>query len=503
MNEKISQKDKTTIADTFHENPILVMKELVKRDLYFFIKYFWDTYSKDPFVGNWHIKYIAKECETLAKRVANREEKEDIIINIPPGTTKTATVSIFFPIWCWVNWYWMRFITSSHSSPLSLESAEYSRDIIRSEKFQEMFPEIDVKQDKDKKSNFRVVKKVWKKVGKAPRILQGGGRVSTSVEAKVTGFHAHIIIADDLVDPHSALSEAGLRRAIRHLDQGLSTRKVDKKSTAMVLIMQRLSQGDPTGHLLKKERKDLKHICLPGEIAEYEKFVKPPELKEYYVNQLLDENRLGWKELDALKKDLGQYGYAGQIGQNPTPAGGGMFKVDNFQIVEQYPPEVHIKKTVRYWDKAGTAGGGAYTVGVKLAQLIDGTFIVLDVTRGQWGSSEREKIIRRCAEIDGEGCTIYVEQEPGSGGKESAEGTIKNLAGYNVYADRPTGDKVYRADPFSVQVNNGNVSLLKASWNKVYLDELENFPLSMYKDQTDASSGAFAKLVKFRKVKIL
>jgi phage terminase large subunit-like protein len=52
-----------------------------------------------------------------------------------------------------------------------------------------------------------------------------------------------------------------------------------------------------------------------------------------------------------------------------------------------------------------------------------------------------------------------------------------------------------RADPFSAQVNIGNVRVLQAPWNDEYLDELRNFsPLSFYKDQVDASSGAFAFL---------
>jgi len=90
--------------------------------------------------------------------------------------------------------------------------------------------------------------------------------------------------------------------------------------------------------------------------------------------------------------------------------------------------------------------------------------------------------------------TVWVEQEPGSGGKESAEGTIRNLGGFLAYAERPTGDKAFRADPFSVQVNNGNVLLLTGMWHRDFIEELRFFPYSTFKDQTDAASGAFSKL---------
>ena len=51
-----------------------------------------------------------------------------------------------------------------------------------------------------------------------------------------------------------------------------------------------------------------------------------------------------------------------------------------------------------------------------------------------------------------------------------------------------------RADPFSVQVNIGNVVMIPAEWNREYLNELQHFPASTYKDQVDASSGAFNQL---------
>ena len=138
------------------------MRENTKNSLYKFIQFFWDQYSNDEFVPNWHMDVaICPELEQIARRIANNQDKlHDLIINIPPGSTKTAVCSVFYPVWCWVNWYWMRFITGSYSGDLALESAEYSRDIVRSEKFKMLFPEIDIKQDKDTKSNFRIIKRI-------------------------------------------------------------------------------------------------------------------------------------------------------------------------------------------------------------------------------------------------------------------------------------------------------------------------------------------------------
>ena len=119
---------------------------------------------------------------------------------------------------------------------------------------------------------------------------------------------------------------------------------------------------------------------------------------------------------------------------------------------------------------------------------------ILDVVRGQWDTWEREKLIQLTAKLDGRAVKIGIEQEPGSGGKESAQGTIKNLMGYDIDADRPSGDKTQRAVPFSKQVNGSNVYMTQADWNMIYVNELTMFPNSKYKDQVDASSGAFTLL---------
>jgi predicted phage terminase large subunit-like protein len=506
IEEDVFVRTKSTKTERMKEslqNPLLIVRELNNRSLYHFMQWFWPVISNQEFKGNWHIEKLCTELEQIATRVGNREQKvHDLIINVPPGTTKTILCSIMFPTWCWTKWFWMRFITASYSSALSLESAEYCRDIIRSQQFRSLYPEIDIKDDKDTKSNFKIIKKEWTsgRSNKVPRQIQGGNRYSTSVGGSLTGFHADIIIWDDPINPTQSISDKERDIANRWIDQTLPTRKTDKGISAIIGVMQRLHQDDPTGHILAKKKENVKNICLPGEILNFREKLNPPEWESFYKDNLLDTQRLTWKYLDDLQADLGQYGYAGQIGQDPTPIGGGMFHVDSFIITQTPPPQNMIVNTIRYWDKAGSEGKGAYTVGVKIARLKDNKFIVLDVKRGQWGSNQREKIIRQTAEADGVSTTIWIEQEPGSGGKESAEGTIRNLLGFAVYADRPTGDKIFRADPYSVQVNNGAFQILQGDWNKLYLEEHRYFPYGTYKDQVDSSSGAFNHLVGKKRV---
>jgi predicted phage terminase large subunit-like protein len=202
--------------------------------------------------------------------------------------------------------------------------------------------------------------------------------------------------------------------------------------------------------------------------------------------------RFSRETLNELKSDVGSLAWAAEYQGVPVVLEGTMFKRENFEIVDTVPAGA---RRVRYWDKAGTQGGGAYSAGVLMAEL-DGIYYVEDVKRGQWSSANRKKIMLQTAELDRAlgPVTIWTEQEPGSGGKESAEVTITDLAGFDVHAETVTGDKVVRATPYSAQVEGKNVRLVRGSWNNAYLDELTEFPNGTYKDQTDASGGAFNKL---------
>lgn len=155
---------------------------------------------------------------------------------------------------------------------------------------------------------------------------------------------------------------------------------------------------------------------------------------------------------------------------------------------------------IRYWDKAGTEGGaGARSAGVRLRYLPhSGKIYVVDAKYGRWSALERENIIKLTAELDGPNVITWVEQEPGSGGKESAEGTVRNLVGHTIRVDRVHDEKRVRWGPWSAQAEGGNVILVRAEWNAEYIREHHNADpeKEVTVDMVDASSGALTKALK-------
>ncbi len=456
--------------------PVVTEYELVAsicRESFFeFVQEFWSTVCPEAYIHNWHIEVICNELQIAVERVfLGLPKLYDIIINISPGSTKSIIVSEMLPAWAWTRMSTLRVIGGSHGASLAVELSRLNRQLVKSEKYRRCFPNIRLSPEQDAKSYFVNTK--------------GGSRYAVGVGGSVVGRHGHLLLVDDPVDPQGAISEVELETANKWMDETLATRKVDKDITLTVLIMQRLHQNDCTANMLKKTD-NIRHICLPAELSEN---IKPEHFVSFYKDGLMDPVRLSRKVLKENEKKLGQYGFAGQFGQHPVPPGGGMFKTQRLIIDE---PPVGVSKwkmIVRSWDKAATADGGCYTAGVKIGLDYKDRLWILNCVRGQWDTDVREAMVKSTAVLDGKDVVILLEQEPGSGGKDQATASVRNLMGYRVIVERPTGNKVYRADPFSVQVNIGNVSMVRGPWNEDFVDEMRFFPLSTYKDQIDAASA--------------
>jgi hypothetical protein len=231
-----------------HKNYQLEEKDLLasicRESLFDFVKEFWYEVSSEKPVWNWHIPYICQELQTLADRVfRGLPRKYDLLINVPPGTTKSTVCSIMFPAWCWTRMPHCRFICGSYADRLALDLSRKCRDVIRSDRYRNSFPDIKLRSDQDTKGYFANYKQ--------------GDRFSVGVGGSVLGMHGHFLIVDDPIDPLEVLSEARLKEVNQWMGQQLSQRKVDKAVSPLILIMQRLHQNDPSGNLLIRKKNRL------------------------------------------------------------------------------------------------------------------------------------------------------------------------------------------------------------------------------------------------------
>jgi len=179
---------------------------------------------------------------------------------------------------------------------------------------------------------------------------------------------------------------------------------------------------------------------------------------------------------------------------NAVDGDGMYFRPEWFELVRAAPAG---GMSVRFWDRASTEGSGDYTVGVKMTRTVDGFFYIEDVVRVQKSPKGVEDAIVNTATQDGSLVTIGLELQPGSAGQAEKTYLAKALIGKKFKFVPASTNKVKRAEPFSAQVEAGNVKLVQGAWNQLFLDELNNFTgqsSEYHDDQVDAASGAFNML---------
>lgn len=430
------------------------------------------------FVDNWHIDAITEHLTACYKR-----EIKKLVINIYPRSTKSTITSVLFPAWVWTRNPTESFYCASFAAKLALRDAQYCRELIVSPEYQSR-NDVSIQSDQSAVSYYKNNK--------------GGYRISVGTGAQITGFGGSIRILDDPNDTSQTESEVIRGGTNEWFTRTWTSRFNDPLNDVSIVIQQRVHEDDVTGYILQKDLGyEILKIPFRYTGQKYFTSINWSDPREE-VGELADKNRFNEEVAKQFEKALG-IDAAAQLQQEPAIVTGDWFK----RVPEEVDALPNNLELFCFWDKAFTLGGGAYTVGVlmgKERKALD--YYVIDVVRGQWDSYLRDKVIRETAdehkEIYGR-VRVGLEQEPGSAGRDSCALLIKQLAPHPAKAIPVTGDKELRAHGFNSQWEAGNVKLYKGgakqgSWITQYLVELRGFPYGKYKDQVDASSGAFNAL---------
>lgn len=454
---------------------LAVEREACRRSLATFIRRAWAVLEPgQPYVHGWHVDAMAEHLEAVTAGQIRR-----LLINIPPGTMKSMMTSVFWPAWEWgpKGMPHIRFIGASHEEGLATRDNLRMRRLVQSEWFQSLWP-LALTGDQNQKTYFENEATGW--------------RQSCPVSS-MTGRRGDRVAWDDPHSVEDSHSAAKLESANRVFRETLPTRLNNPETSAIIIVMQRLSVKDISGEILRGEL-GYEHLCLPMEwegprAATCIGFTDP----RAEVGELLFPARFPRAVVDRDKRIMGEYAVAGQFQQRPAPGTGGEFKPDMIEVVDAIP--AGVIQWERGWDLGATEGAGDYTAGVKIGALADGRYVIADVRREQFGTTKRDHLIKATASADGFDVEQSLPQDPGQAGKGQVAAFVAMLAGHIVHTSPETGDKVVRARPLASQVNAGNVLMLRAPWNDALTDELRLFPNGLNDDQVDAAARAFARLL--------
>ena len=307
-----------------------VIKATVIESLEIFTRYFFKKKNRKKFVVGEHHRIIFDALE----RVKNGECRR-LIINIAPRYGKTEIAVKNFIGYSLALNPRAKFIHLSYADALALDNSEEIKDMINSEEFQELFPNIEIKKDSKAKNKWYTT--------------EGGGVLARSAGGQVTGFGAGetddeefesdlfggAIIIDDPIKPDDALSDTIRDRVNERFDSTIRSR-VNSRKTPIIVIMQRIHEQDLTGYLMENEPEEWEVISLPV-------------IKE--DGAALWEYKHTKEELEKLKK-ANEFVYETQYMQNPKPKVGYLFPKNELKTFKQLPEQIDAK--LGYIDVADT-----------------------------------------------------------------------------------------------------------------------------------------------------
>jgi predicted phage terminase large subunit-like protein len=441
-----------------------------------FVREAWHILEPDAeYVHNWHIDAICKHLEAVTEGRINR-----LLINVPPGSSKSLIVSVMWPAWEWgpCGRRSLRYLTTAFNDGPVKRDTRKSRDLIVSDWYQALWPDVRLT-----------------RTGETSFANSDTGTREGVPFGSLTSQRGDRLIIDDPHSTETAESDTERLNTTRKFREGAVNRLNDQKRSSIVVIMQRLHEQDISGVIISLGM-DYVHLMLPMEFDPQRAcstaigFSDPREDE----GQLLDPARFPEDEVEKLKRDMGSYAFSGQYQQSPTPRSGGMFQRGDFEIVDAVPAG---GRRVRAWDfaasKAKPGKQPDWTVGLRMLMAGD-VFYIEDVTRGRWSASDVETRLKNTASQDSQAVTVRMPQDPGAAGKADAETKVKLLKGYSVVVKPISGDKATRARPASAQAEAGNVKLLRGQWNELFLDEVCAFPNAAFDDQVDAFADALNEL---------
>lgn len=301
-------------------------RKIYEASLLDFADYVWPVVEPAiPFIKGWVIEAIAEHLEAVEAGEIRR-----LLINVPPGFTKSLLTDVFFPAWLWGprNKPHLRFLCAAYSEHLTVRDNMRCRSIIVSDRYQRLWKErFSVSTDQFTKIKFANDKTGWK--------------LATSVGGIGTGERADIVIVDDPNNPMEMESEPVRNTTKMWFTEILPDRLNNQQTSAIIVIQQRTHDDDVSGIAISREM-GYTHLMIPME----HDTSRHCTTEIGWEDPRVEDGELAWPErfpigtVEELQRDKGDYAYSAQYQQSPAPRGGGIIKDAYWQLWNRndFPP---------------------------------------------------------------------------------------------------------------------------------------------------------------------
>lgn len=295
-----------------------------------FVDYVWPVIEPSRgFVTGWVVEAICEHLQAVTDGQIRR-----LLINVPPGFTKSTLVGVMWPAWEWgpKNMPSTRYICASYSEHLSVRDNMRCKNIVMSDRYQKLWGDrFQIAPDLMSKIKFGNTKTGWK--------------LATSVGGVGVGERGDRFIIDD---PHNTMemeSQTSRDTTKMWFTEVVPDRLNNQQTSAIVIIMQRLHEDDVSGTAIARNM-GYEHLMIPM----LHDTARHCVTSIGWEDPRTEEDELAWPErfpqhtVEELERDKGPYAFASQYQQSPEPRGGSIIKRDYWKPWEasHYPPCEYI-----------------------------------------------------------------------------------------------------------------------------------------------------------------
>jgi predicted phage terminase large subunit-like protein len=443
---------------------------LLRADFRPFLEKVFTTLSPgQTFIPSWHLGAIAHQLERVCLGEINR-----LIINMPPRSLKSVTASVAFPAFVLGHDPTRGIICVSYSGGLAAKLMNDFRAVIEARWYRRLFPGTRIGQ-KDSESEIELTAR--------------GFRLATSVGGTLTGRGGDLIIIDDPLKTDDAYSETKRNAVNEWFKSTLLSRLDDKRTGAIIIVMQRVHMDDLTG-FVTSQSDEWEILNLPA-IAEVDEVIPISKTKVHRrrVGDALSPVREPLSVLKKMKGELGSDAFSAQYQQTPIPPGGAMIKRDWVKRYVRLPPPRDQILVLQSWDTASKGGPkNDFSVCTTWILTRDKRWYLIDVWRKRVDYPELKAAVRSLA---AEYAANRVLIEDAGAGTSLVQELLGEVDG--ILAVRPDCEKTTRLSVVSAKFASGLVFLPEqAAWLADLEAELFAFPGSRHDDQCDSVSQALA-----------
>jgi len=439
---------------------------LLRLDFGFFLRFaFRELGGRGGYQHNWHIDAMIHELDRIKDG-----DNTHLAITIPPRHLKSRTVTVAWSAWRLGHDPSLSFLCASYGQDLAEDHASDCLKIMQSSWYRRAFPSL------------VLTRRTVDDIGTSA----GGRRMATSVDGKTTGFGADIIIIDDPMKTQDALSQPARGKVVRWLDGTLSQRFNNQATGAIIVVMQRLHEGDLVGTL--QEREGWYELCLPA-IAERDEEIPLTRGRIWHrrAGSALHPARQPL-ELLLRRKAENPLVFASQYQQKPVPAHGNIIEAAWFQYYKPGTIDLGYGQIVQSWDTA-SKDNPFNDWSVCVTALIQGKQIyILDVFRARL---KFHLLKAKTIELGrAYNAKVLLIEDASSGTALIQSLRAEEPQGVPLpIARRPEGDKIARAMNAAAMIQQDRLFLPeRAHWLGDFTGELLGFPSSRHDDQVDALS---------------